>query len=275
MVMRQLADDLRAEGDELRGLLAAFTEDDWRRPTPFKGWTPETVLRHLTFGDWLNMLSIGEPERFAAVMERRRADRAAGRTLPEGAYLDSGPGQGAQLLAVWHTRLHRLCDLLASSDPRARIKWVGPDMSIRSAATARLMETWAHGQDVYDMLRAPRTPTDRLRHIAVLGVNTFAWSFRNRGLEPPGPPPFVRLAAPSGAEWTWNEPDPANSVEGPALDFCHVVTQGRNIAEVGLAVTGETAVHWMAIAQCFAGPPQDPPPPGLRGWHAGSPGTAA
>ena len=266
MVMARLADDLRAEGSEFHALLETLSEQNWRRATPFKGWTVDYVLQHLVFGDWLNTLSLTDPEQFSAVMARRMAARAEGRKTMglEGTGLQVG--QGPELLAQWYDRLGRLCDLFAGSDPKARMQWVGPDMSVRSAATARLMETWAHGQDVYDLLRQPRVATDRIRNIATLGVNTFGWSFQIHGLEPPGPAPHVALTAPSGAIWTWNEANPDNRIEGPALDFCHVVTQGRNIADVNLTVTGETARYWMAIAQCFAGAPETPPPPGARSW---------
>jgi uncharacterized protein (TIGR03084 family) len=131
--------------------------------------------------------------------------------------------------------------------------------------TARLMETWAHGQELYDLKGARREATDRLKHIATLGVKTFGWTFVNRGEQPPGPPPFVCLTAPSGAIWEWNEPSDTERVEGDALDFCLVVAQSRNVADTGLRVTGAVARRWMAIAQCFAGPPADPPKPGERG----------
>ena len=54
-------------------------------------------------------------------------------------------------------------------------------------------------------------------------------------------------------------------IEGDAVEFCQVVTQTRNIADTGLKATGEAAAKWMAIAQCFAGPPEEPPAPGARG----------
>ena len=266
MVMRQLAQDLRDEGDDLRATLATLSADDWRRPTPFTDWTAEDVIQHLTVGDFMNILSMTEPDRFVAVLEERQAARASGQRSSGTEFLDEPVGGGAELLAQWHTRLNNLCDLFAGADPKARMKWVGPDMSIRSAATARLMETWAHGQDIYDLLRLPREATDRIRNIAVLGVNTFGWTFQNRGLEPPGPPPCVHLKSPSGATWVWHEDNQSDRIEGPALDFCQVVTQGRNIAEVNLDVSGEVANAWMEIAQCFAGPPETPPPPGQRGW---------
>lgn len=264
MVMRALATDLRDEGTELHDYLATLSDADWTRPTPFKSWTAEDVLTHLTVGDWLNILSMSDPQKFDVVMAKRADARAQGRKSSGAEYLDESLGNGARLLAQWHARLNQLCDLFYEADAKTRMKWVGPDMSIRSAATARLMETWAHGQDVYDMANIDRAATDRIRHIAVLGVNTFAWTFANRGIEPPGPAPFVELSAPSGEVWRWNDESTENKISGPALDFCQVVTQGRNISEVGLHVVGEPATQWMAIAQCFAGPVEEPPAPGSR-----------
>jgi uncharacterized protein (TIGR03084 family) len=137
-------------------------------------------------------------------------------------------------------------------------------MGVRMFTTARLMETWAHGQEVYDLMGVGREPTDRLKGIATIGVKTFGWTFVNRGLEIPGPPPYVRLVAPSGEIWEWNEPSDDECVRGDALDFCLAVTQGRNVADTRLEVVGEVASQWMAIAQCFAGGPVDPPKPGQR-----------
>jgi uncharacterized protein (TIGR03084 family) len=137
-------------------------------------------------------------------------------------------------------------------------------MSVRSSITARLMETWAHGQAVYDVLGQMRSDTDRLKNIAVLGINTFGWTFANRGIAVPAVIPTVRLTAPSRAIWEWGPPKADNLVEGSAVEFCQVVTQVRNIEDTALRVVGATAAHWMSIAQCFAGPPEDPPAPGSR-----------
>ena len=150
------------------------------------------------------------------------------------------------------------------SDPKRRVPWVGPDMGVKMFTTARQMETWAHGQDIYDLLKIPRVNGDRLKNIAVIGVRTYGWTFANRKMEPPGPAPYVKLDAPSGDTWEFGDSSSDNYVAGSAVEFCHVVTQGRNIADVNLTVVGEPAEKWMAIAQCFAGPPVDPPAPGLR-----------
>jgi uncharacterized protein (TIGR03084 family) len=126
------------------------------------------------------------------------------------------------------------------------------------------METWAHGQEVYDLLGVERVDTDRIRNIAVLGVNTFGWTFVNRKLAVPQPVPHVRLDAPSGDVWEWNAGVESDLVAGSASEFCQVVTQVRNLADTKLRVEGEVAKRWMSIAQCFAGPAEDPPPPGTR-----------
>ena len=266
MVMAKLAEDLRAEGKELHTLLMSLSNDDWKRSTPFKAWTVEAVLQHLLAGDWMNTLSLTNPDRFEKTLKLRNAARAKGHNVSGLEFMDEDPGSAGQLCATWYQQQQKLCELFSTHDPKTRMKWVGPDMSVRSGATARLMETWAHGQDIYDLLKKSRTATDRIRNIATLGVNTFRWTFENRDQTPPEAIPHVRLEAPSGAIWTWNEPSEENLVEGLAIDFCHVVTQGRNIADVNLNVVGDTANKWMSIAQCFAGKPEDPPAPGHRVW---------
>ena len=149
-------------------------------------------------------------------------------------------------------------------DPKKRLKWAGPDMSARSSISARLMETWAHGQEVFDQSGVVRENTDTIRSIAVLGTNTFGWTYATRGETPPGPMPYVKLTAPSGAIWEFGDPSEGECIEGAAADFCQVVTQVRNIADTDLSVTGEVSRDWMSKAQCFAGAPETPPPPGTR-----------
>ncbi|MCX6400027.1 MAG: maleylpyruvate isomerase family mycothiol-dependent enzyme, partial [Propionibacteriales bacterium] len=140
-------------------------------------------------------------------------------------------------------------------DPKARLPWYGPSMGARSFITARLMETWAHGQDVADALDFQRRPTDRLRHVADIGVRTFNFSFDLRGLERPTSGIFVELAAPSGGTWTWGDPASEDVVRGDALDFCQLVTQRRHLDDLDLEITGQSAQRWASIAQAYAGAP--------------------
>ena len=177
---------------------------------------------------------------------------------------------GTELLQRWHEFSRQVADEYAGLDPTRRVKWAGPDMSVRSCISARQMETWAHGQAAFDLLGQVRVEHDRIRNVVIMGVNTFGWTFANRGRAVPAVKPYVRLQSPSGEWWAWNEPGERNSVEGSAVEFCQVVAQTRNIADTALRVSGEAAHEWMSLAQCFAGPPETPPAPGSRFVRVGS-----
>ncbi len=262
--MIQEAVALREELDDLNALLQTLGEADWRRATPFKGWTVWDVVAHLHHSDSQSALAIRDPARFRAGAAALRDAAKAGTSLIAYTREQLGALAAAGLLERWRDTSRELCGLLAEMEPKTRIPWYGPDMGVRMFTTARQMETWAHAQDIYDLLGRPRRYTDRIENIAVIGVKTFGWTFANRKLEVPPLPPYVRLVAPSGADWEWNEPNETERVEGSAVDFCHVVTQGRNVADTGLRVVGPIATRWMSMAQCFAGPPVDPPAPGTR-----------
>jgi uncharacterized protein (TIGR03084 family) len=262
--MLQESLDLQAEADGLRDFLETLDEEDWARPTAFMGWTPWDVVAHLHYFDRLSLLALDDEAAFAqkrAELIRKLGEGLANREI---AREELGALDAKTLLAQWHTTCREMARKLGESDPKRRLPWFGPDMGVRMFTTARFMETWAHAQEIYDLVGVPRRVDDRIKHVATIGVKTFAWSFVNRGLEPPGPPPHLRLVAPSGEIWEWNEPSERERIEGPALDFCQVVTQTRHVADTGLEVVGEVARRWMEIAQCFAGGPADPPKPGER-----------
>ncbi len=261
--MMQQAIDFRDESDALYALLRDQPGEVFVRPTRFKNWTVTDILGHLHVWNEAADLSLGEPERFRTFLDEVLA------TLQDGSLRDFerrrlGRLEGHALLEAWHDFYGPMSQRFAAADPRHRVQWAGPDMSVRSSITARLMETWAHAQAIYDLLGLSREDADRIRNIAELGVKTYAWTFRNRGRELPGAPPRLRLTAPSGAVWTWHEDNRDSSIEGSATAFCQVVTQTRNVADTDLRVAGEAAREWMAVAQCFAGPPVDPPAPGTR-----------
>ncbi|MCG8592020.1 MAG: TIGR03084 family metal-binding protein [Proteobacteria bacterium] len=263
--MLPVSADFRDEVDELHGFLQTLKSEDWERETGFLQWTPWDVVAHLHFFDRVSLVALEGEEAFAAERESLIRSVAGGRTNRELARERFGELDAAGLLATWRSTAHALAEALGQSDPKRRLPWFGPDMGVSMFTTARYMETWAHGQEIYDLVGASRTYTDRIRNVATIGVKTFGWTFVNRGLEIPGEPPYVRLVAPSGAIWEWNEPNRDEFVQGDAADFCHVVTQGRNVADTALDVRGPVATQWMSIAQCFAGGPVDPPAPGTRG----------
>lgn len=263
--MLQVALDFRDEVDELHGFLQTLEPGDWESPTGFMAWTPWDVIAHLHFFDLMSTAALEGEEAFAPQRQALVEAIVGGRTNQEIARERFADLDAAALRDAWRDAAHVLAEALGESDPKRRLPWFGPDMGVPMFTTARYMETWAHGQEIYDLVGASRPHTDRVRNVATIGVKTFGWTFANRKLPVPGPPPYVRLVAPSGAVWEWNEPSETECVRGDAVEFSQVVTQVRNVADTSLEVRGPVSTQWMSIAQCFAGGPADPPAPGTRG----------
>ena len=246
--MAPICQDLAAEHAALDAVVAGLTESGWATPTPAAGWDVRDTIVHIVQADEAGYLAVADADGFEA---------AKARVMSGG--LDafgSGRGRsGAETLAWWRDTRTRMLGVFEPLGAKDRIPWFGPSMSALSFATARLMETWSHGQDVATALGVTIAPTDRLRHVAHIGVTTRGWSYANRGRIAPDTPVRVELVAPSGAVWTWGPDDAADRVSGEALDFCLVVTQRVPVGSTALRTEGPAATEWMAIAQAFAGPP--------------------
>ncbi len=245
--MAELLDDLRAETESLELLLRPLRPGEWELPTPAAGWAVRDQVSHLAWFDDAARTAVTDPDAFRASLASFTSvdDLAAqARGLPPD-----------ELLRWFRTARATGLEAFARLGARDRVPWYGPDMSAASFVTARLMETWAHGQDVADALGVTREPTARLRHVATIGHRALAYSFAVRGLPVPAEPVRVELTAPGGEPWTAGPAEAADVVRGPMLDFCLVVTQRLHLADASLEITGETARAWMGIAQAFAGPP--------------------
>jgi len=249
--MDALADDLAAESEVLRELLAPLPEEGWRSPTPAAGWSVADQVSHLAYFDDVAVQSATDPDGFQATM---RQLLASGTIDPDAIAVEFRDMSGAELLRWYDRSRAALLTAFRPLDPGLRVPWFGPAMSAASSLTARIMETWAHGQDVADAVGVTREPTDRLRHVAHIGIGARAYSYLVNGKEAPTAPVRVALTAPSGGTWTWGPEDATDTVTGPALDFCLAVTQRRHLDDVSLVVEGPVAAEWMSFAQAFAGP---------------------
>ncbi len=256
--MKALLQDLANEQAALDILVADLREDRWAAETPFAGWTVHDSISHLAFFDGAAVLAMTDPESFREQASSLPASEEVFEvTLERGR--DMAP---ADLLAWWRRERTALLAILDGRDAKDRLQWFGPPMGVRTMATARLMETWAHGQDVVDALGLERPATGRLRHIAQLGYMTFGWSFACRRKEPPNRLIRVELDAPGGETWAWGPEAADETVRGTAEDFCLVVTQRRHPYDTGLEWNGPATEQWLLCAQAFAGPPTYGPRPG-------------
>lgn len=260
---QDIAADLRAEQHALDEIVATLTDDQWELATPSPRWAVRDQIGHLSFFDETAALAITDPDGFIAhraeFVEAAFTDAETADEFTLGRIRAMTP---AELLGHWRTARSRLADAAATLGDKTRVEWYGPSMGAKSFLTARLMEVFAHGQDIIDTVGAERVTTDRISHIAQLGYITRGWAYINRRLEVPEGDVRVELVAPSGARWQWGPEDVEDSVTGSALDFVLVTTQRRNIADTDLAVTGELAQDWMDKAQAFAGPPSKGPAAG-------------
>ncbi|MFC6372161.1 TIGR03084 family metal-binding protein [Nonomuraea thailandensis] len=261
--MAELLADLRAETESFEALLRDVRDGDWERPTPAEGWAVRDQVSHLAWFDDAAVLAAGDPDGHRASLARF--------TSVDDVAAEARAMAPRELLAWFRASRARSLEVFAGLDARDRLPWFGPDMSAASFVTARLMETWAHGQDVADALGVTREPTPRLRHVAMMGFRARPYSFAVRGLPAPAEPVRVELVLPGGGAWTAGPPDAPSLVRGTALDFCLVVTQRIHLSDTALEPVGEPARAWMEIAQCFAGPPGKgrSPKSGVNQGHSG------
>jgi uncharacterized protein (TIGR03084 family) len=249
---QRLGDDLVAEEEALDDVVVGIDDASWAVATPAQGWDVHDQIAHLAASEDLAALAASDPLAFGAELTRLLSSPGG----PELEHLQRTRAMTpSEVLRWWRTARSRTVAALGTHDPTDRLPWAGPDMSAMSFASARLMETWAHGQDIVDALGIERMPTDRLFHVALLGVRTRRFSYVNRGLPFPVGEVRVELLSPGGRRWVWGDAGAMDRVTGPALDFCLVVTQRRWVGDTNLDVIGDAANEWMAIAQTFAGPP--------------------
>jgi uncharacterized protein (TIGR03084 family) len=261
VLLADLIADLTAEGAALEAVVTDLEDTAWLGPTPAEGWTVAHQIAHLAWTDEQALLAATDPEAFTAAVAEAAAQVP---TLVDDAAAAGAAEDPERLLARWRAGRVELAQRLAELPDGAKLPWFGPPMSAASMATARLMETWAHGLDVTDGLRRPPSVSGRLRHVAHLGVRTRDFAFTQHGLPAPAERFRVELTAPDGSAWDWGPEDAAQRVTGTVLDFCLRVTQRRDRADLALQATGADADRWLDLAQAFAGPPGSGRPSGAQ-----------
>ena len=249
-VLTQVLADLAAEGDRLEELVRDLDDAGWHTPTPAAGWDVAAQVAHLTWTDEVALKAAIDKDAWDEVVLAAIAD-------PEG-YVDEAALAGAQepdLLGRWRRARTELHAALSAFPHGQKMPWFGPPMSATSMATARLMETWAHSLDVHEALGAPVEDSDRIRHVAHLGVRTRNFSFGVHGLDAPAEEFRIDLVSPSDEVWSWGPEDAAQTLTGSAGDFCRLVTQRVHRDDTDLVATGADVDRWLDIAQAFAGQP--------------------
>ncbi|MFJ6787419.1 TIGR03084 family metal-binding protein [Streptomyces angustmyceticus] len=237
---------LVAEGNDLDGLVTAV--HDWSIPTPAPGWTIAHQIAHLAWSDANALSALRTPDAFRAELGRAETEGSG--------YADKAAAAGAAkprslLLDEWRAGRAELAAALLDTPWDHAFPWYMSKVTPALMVPLRLMETWAHGQDVFDAVGVAHRPTDRLRHVASLGVLGRALSFAAVGLPEPAAPFRVELTASDGQTWVWGPEAATQRVQGSAMDFCLRVTRRRPWSETDLTATGEDAQKWLEVARIF------------------------
>ncbi len=261
--MREILSDLVAEQQHLDQFLQTLRDRQWATPTPAPGWTIQDTVSHLAF-----------TEAFAAEVLQQGEDRVQAEDISDmdtwtETGVDMGRGRRHQeIIEWWRFGRADVVDALSRMPGVGRVPWLYGDMSARSFAAIRLMETWAHGLDVKSAILGritpleqppeddeqyedPLTDTTRLRHIASLGQRSLPFSFDQAGEHFPEQGIRVEVMGPLYAAWRFGPEDTDQVIKGMAGDWCRLVVQRQSADETGLKAVGEFAETALLIARAY------------------------
>jgi uncharacterized protein (TIGR03084 family) len=251
-LIEELSQDLKAETQEILQALEGLDAPVWSTITHCLPWTVKDQLAHLAWNDHATVTALTDPEKFLA----NKPTTPAGIQAMVDAVIVNNQHRSGQDVAQWfREERESLLEAVVGRDPRERMPWYGPEMSIASKLTARLMETWAHGYDITNALGVVREPSDRVRHVVFLGLQALPNAYAAHGLPVPAAAVRVEVVAPSGAQWSFGRGEAVDVVRGDAFELAQVVTQRIHRADTKLHAEGPVANQWLSIAQAFAGPP--------------------
>jgi len=247
--MEEIVTDLKAEHEALDQFLADLDEEHWDLPTPAEGWTVRDSVSHIAYFDEVSVSLICgetsiEEETAKLASPEKRMDTEKGRSM-----------KPLELLGWWRNIRTTMVEELIKCDPKQRIPWFAMPMGARAFATARLMETWAHGLDCGDAVGRESEDTDRLRHVAFIAYAARPYAYQVNGLAVPTDPFRLELQLPSGAFWSQGSEEAKDLIRGQAGEFCRVAVRRRHWQDTNLVIEGNEARRYIGIAQTYAGPP--------------------
>nr|MCW2728662.1 hypothetical protein [Aeromicrobium sp.] len=250
--LEDVLSDLTAESLQLDQWVAGLAVSGWDTVTTPEGWTVTDQIAHLHWTDTASLTAIHDPDAFGRMLKAASSD-------PTG-FVDAQSAEVAlipagDLLLLWREGRVDLDAALRDVPEGQKVPWFGPPMSPTSMATARIMETWAHGHDIGEALGITILPTARAKHVCHIGVRARGYTYLVRGEHDPGVDIRVELTGPDGDLWTWGPDDATERVTGSGHDFALLATRRRHLDDVDVRAEGDHAAHWLTIVQAFAGLP--------------------
>jgi uncharacterized protein (TIGR03084 family) len=246
-----LVADLGAQHAELWSMLDGLSPEGWAAASPCEGWDVADVVLHLHQTDELALASL-RGDLAASIEEFMRSGDDAVDAAAAARVADARGGPGAAVGAQWRASAAELREVLAVTDPSARLQWVVGRLSARTLAATRLAECWIHTTDVGAGLGIRVAPTERLRHVARLAWRTLPYAFARADRELHGAVGFD-LVGPSGAPWRFGLDDtPRTVVRGAGDELCRVAGRRVDPGATALVATGPDADAVLALVRTYA-----------------------
>ncbi len=260
--MREILSDLVAEEQHLDQFLQGLSDREWKKPTPAAGWTIQDQVSHLAHVEGLA----------AEVLEQGKKRIVAEDVMDIDEWTAIGvaigrPQRHQEVIEWWRHGRADVVDALSRMSAQDRVPWLYGDMSSRSFATMRLMETWAHGLDIKmailgrllpipeDELEEeeedPLADTSRLRHIAAFGQRSLPFSYKQVDESYPKQGVRVEVMGPKYQAWRFGPEETDQVIRGMAGDWCRVVVQRQDPDDTGLKAVGEHAERALEIARAY------------------------
>ncbi len=242
--MREILSDLVAEQQALDQFLQRISLRDWKKPTPARGWTIQDTISHLA-----------DSEEFAAATLTGEADLERFRSAPDlDALRQEAVERGRKMrpqdvIEWWRGGRARVVEPLSRMKASQRIDWIEGSMSARTLATTRLMETWAHGLDIYAAVDAEVEDTPRIRHVCWLGWKTLPYAFKMAGED--YVPIRVEVIGPGYVKWVYGPEDTDQLIKGSASEWARLAVRRIGLDEVRLRATGDAAQRALEVVRAY------------------------
>ncbi len=139
---------LAQQQDELSGLLAGLSDDDWALPSRCDGWSVSDVVLHLAQTHEMALASLQGTLAEAATKIGSGVTGSSVDEMADGAVARERGAPTAAIRDRWTADADAVRSAFESFDLSTRVQWVAGELSARTLATTRLAETWIHTGDI-------------------------------------------------------------------------------------------------------------------------------
>jgi uncharacterized protein (TIGR03084 family) len=243
--VREILSDLVAEQQFLDQFLQRIGSKDWERPTPAKGWSVRDTISHLADSAELAADALNGGNRIDEYRTAPDLDVLRQEAVKKGRKM-----RYQDVIEWWRGGRAKVVEPLSRMEAENRIEWIAGTMNARTFATMRLMETWAHGLDIYAAMKAEVEDTARLRHICFLGWKTLPYAFK--AADQDYSPVRIEVMGPGYAKWVFGPADTDQLIKGPAGEFARLAVRRIKRKDAkNLKATGEVAETALEVVRAY------------------------